>query len=260
MKIICLVKEVPDSESKIIIQDGKIDESGIKFIPSTYDEYGVEEALKLKETSGEHQAIILTFGTERARKVMESAMAMGTDEGFLVADNSAPLCDSHSTAKVLAAAIKKIGFDLIFAGKQAIDDDSAQVGVRVAELLNIPHASVVNKFEFANGKVKIERQTQSGQEVIEMPIPCVVTCQKGLNEPRYPSLKNIMAVKKKPRTVWSLADIGLGANDVGEAGSFTVVKALLPPPQKSSGRVIDGEPEDAVKELVRSLREDAKAL
>ena len=259
MKIVCLVKEVPDTEAKITVANEKIQEAGIKFIPNPYDEYGIEEALKIKE-SGDHEVIILTFGTERARKVMETSMAMGADQGFLVADDSQPNCDAHATAKVLSAALKKIGFDLIFSGKQAIDDDGSQVGVRVAEMLSLGHASVVNKFELIDGKVKVERQIQGGQEIIEMPLPCVVTCQKGLNDPRYPSLKNIMAVKKKPRTFWGLEDIGLGVDDVGVNGSFTQVTKFEAPPEKAPGRVIEGEPEDAAKELVRSLREDSKII
>ncbi|MCD6218231.1 electron transfer flavoprotein subunit beta/FixA family protein [bacterium] len=260
MKIVCLVKEVPDSEAKITVENGKIKETGVKFIVNPYDEYGIEEALKIKEAGGEHQVFILTFGTERAKKVMESAMALGADEGFLVADGSAPDCDSHTTAKVLAAALNKIGFDMIFCGKQAIDDDSSQVGVRVAEMLSLGHASVVNKFELTDGKVKVERQIQGGQEVIEMPVPCVITCQKGLNDPRYPSLKNIMAVKKKPRTVFTLDDIGLSADDVGVNGSFVEVTKFEPPLEKAPGRVIEGEPEDTAKELIRSLREEAKVI
>jgi len=260
MKIVCLVKEVPDSETQVVAKDGKIDESAFKFIANPYDEYGIEQALKIKESGGEHQVVILTFGTERARKAMESAMAIGTDEGYLVADNAAPDCDSHSTAKVLAKALEKIGFDLIFAGKQAIDDDSSQVGVRVAEFLGLPHASVVNVFAIEGGKVKVERQVQGGQEVIEMPFPCVVTCQKGLNEPRYPSLKNIMAVKKKPRTTWTIADLGLAPQDIGKTGSFTEVISFEPPPVKALGRIIEGEIDVAVRELARCLREEAKVI
>ena len=261
MKIVCLVKEVPDSEAQISVRNGRIDESAIKFIVNPYDEFGIEEALKIKETTGgDHQVVILTFGTERARKVMESAMAIGADEGFIVVDDSAPYCDSHTTAKVLAKALEKIGFDLIFAGKQAIDDDNSQVAVRVAEFLGLPHTSVVNKFSLEGCKVKVERQVQGGQQVIEMPVPCVVTCQKGLNEPRYPSLKNIMAVKKKPRTTWTIADLGLTQNEIGKVGSLIEVINIEPPPEKSPGKILDDEVDDVAKELVRLLREEAKVI
>jgi electron transfer flavoprotein beta subunit len=261
MKIVCLVKEVPDTEAKIVVENGKVNESGIKFIVNPYDEYGIEQAIQIREAGGDHTVIILTFGTSRAQKVMESAMAMGTDEGFMIADDSAPLTDQHATAKILAEAIKKIGnVDLVFSGYRAIDDDMSQVAVRVAENLGIGHASVVNKFAMDGAKVKVERQVQGGQEVIEMPLPCVVTCQKGLNEPRYPSLKNIMAVKKKPRTVWSLSDLGLNPDNAGLKGSFIRISSMEEPPAKATGRIIDGEPEDAVKELVRSLREEAKVI
>jgi len=260
MKIICLVKEVPDTEAQIAIKNGRVDESAIKFIANPYDEYGIEEALKIKESGGDHKVIILTFGTERARKVMESAMAIGADEGYFVADEKAPECDSHVIAKVLAKSLEKIGFDLIFAGKQAIDDDSSQVAVRVAEFLGLPHTSVVNKFVLDGSKVKAERQVQGGQELVEMPLPCVVTCQKGLNEPRYPSLKNIMAVKKKPRTTWTIADLGLTPDDIGQTASFVEISSLEPPPVKAPGRILDGEIEDVAKELVRLLREEAKVI
>jgi len=156
--------------------------------------------------------------------------------------------------------VKKLDCDLLLCGKQAIDNDNHQVGVRVAELLGVPHVAVVTKLELEDGKAVAHREIEGGSEVVEVPLPAVITCQKGLNEPRYASLKGIMKAKKKPLETKAPADIDASADEVGKAGAKTNVLTMTPPPEREAGRVIEGEPEDAAKEVVKLLREEAKVI
>ena len=253
--IVCL-KEVPDTESRIEVRDGKIVEEGLQYVVNPYDEYALEEALKWQEQFG-GQVKVLCLGPERARESILKGLAMGADEAYHVVDEVAA-GDAYTTARMLAAAVAKLGdYDAIFCGKQAMDDDGAAVGVMLAELLNLPHVSVITKLEIAeDGKsARAEREIEGGKEVVETSLPAVFTAQKGLNEPRYPSFKGIRMASKKPMTLWSAADLGL---DAVHAGAQVV--EILPPPARAAGRVIPGEPAEAAKEVARLLRAEAKVI
>lgn len=257
--IVCL-KEVPDTETRIEVRDGQIDEGAIQYVVNPYDEFALEEALKWQEELG-GKVTLLSLGPERARESILKGLAMGADEVYHLSDEAFLGGDAYATARALATAIGKIGaFDVIFCGKQAVDDDNASVGIMLAELLDVPHVSVVSKLEISENAARAERDIEGGKEVVESSLPLVITAQKGLNEPRYPSFRGIRQARKKPFTEWRLDDVGLDAGDVGAAGSKLQMIEILPPPERPPGRIIPGEPAEAAKEVVRLLREEAKAI
>ncbi len=250
MKIAVCIKRVPDSETRVkIAPDGKsIDEAGVKFILNPYDEFAVEEALRRKETAGAGEVAVIALGPAPAQETIRTALAMGADRGVLLQADRIP-ADGLQAATALAAELKAGAFDLILFGKMAIDDYNHQVGPMVAELLDLPCVTTVAHLEIENGKGTAEREIEGGVEVVEFPLPAVLTTDKGLNEPRYPALKGIMAAKKKPLEVKPVAP-GPGALEV---------LALTPPPERQAGKIV-GEGSAAVPELVRLLREEAKVL
>lgn len=259
--IVCL-KEVPDTETRIVVREGKVVEEGIQYVVNPYDEFALEEALKWQEEYG-GKVTLVTLGPERARESILKGLAMGADEVYHLSDEAFLGGDAYTTAKALAAAIAKVGeYDVIFCGKQAVDEDNHAVGVMLAELLNLPHVAVVSSLEIAEGaqSAKAERDIEGGKEVVETSLPAVITTQKGLNEPRYPSFRGIRQARSKPFIQWSVADIGLEAGDVGAAGARLEVVEVLPPPERPPGRIIGGEPPEAAKEVVRLLREEAKVI
>jgi electron transfer flavoprotein beta subunit len=249
MNIIVCVKRVPDSESRITSgSDGaSVDTQGVKFILNPYDEIAVEEALTLREDTGGGTVTVMTLGGDESKETLRTALAMGADQAVLL--KGQPSADGLGTAEKLAAAIQGREHDLIFFGKQAIDDDNLQVPAMVAELLGIPCATVVVELAVDSGKVTAKREVEGGHEIVEFELPGVIAAQKGLNEPRYPSLKGIMQAKKKP----------LEEVDVGDAESRLEIMTVMNPPERSAGEIV-GEGPDAVPELVRRLREEAKAL
>ncbi|MEE9134045.1 MAG: electron transfer flavoprotein subunit beta/FixA family protein [Gemmatimonadota bacterium] len=249
MKIIVCIKRVPDSEGRISAgSDGaSVDTQGVKFVVNPYDENAIEEALKLKEAAGEGSVTVMTLGGDESKETLRTALAMGADQSVLL--KGQPSTDGLGTAEKLAAAIRDREFDLVLFGKQAIDDDNLQVPAMVAQLLDLPSATVVVDLRVEGRKVTAEREVEGGHEVVEFELPAVVAAQKGLNEPRYASLKGIMAAKKKP-----LEEI-----EVGDAESRLEVLAVMNPPERSAGEIV-GEGADAVPELVRKLREEAKVL
>ncbi|MFC1535431.1 electron transfer flavoprotein subunit beta/FixA family protein [Thermodesulfobacteriota bacterium] len=264
MNIIVCLKQVPDTETQIkIAQDGKsIAEDDIKWIMNPYDEFGVEEALQLKEKFG-GEVTVIGLGPKRVTESIRTALAMGTDKGILISDPALEGGDSLSTAKALAAAIKDLDYDLIFAGQRGVDDDNGLVGASLAEFLDIPQISVVVKVEVSeDGKsVKANRPVEGQSLVIESDLPVLITAQKGLNEPRYASLPGIMKAKKKPLDEKALADLGLDPSEYGEGARNLKVIELTPPPQREAGRIIEGEtPEEKAGELARLLHEEAKIL
>jgi electron transfer flavoprotein beta subunit len=259
--IVCL-KEVPDTETRIEVREGKVDDQGVQYVVNPYDEFALEEALKWQEEHG-GKVTMVSLGPERARESILKGLAMGADEVYHLADQAFQGGDAFATAKALAAAIAKLGgFDVIFCGKQAVDEDNAAVGIMLAELLDLPHVSVVSKLEIdAEAKTaRAERDIEGGREVVETPLPAVITAQKGLNEPRYPSFRGIRQARRKPFTLWNPSDVGLAAAEVGAAGAKLEVVEILPPPERPAGRVVPGEPAEAAKEVARLLREEAKAI
>jgi electron transfer flavoprotein beta subunit len=256
--VVC-ISHVPDTESRIKIgADGRhIDDTGLKFIVSPYDEFALEEAIRQKEKSG-GDVTVLTFGPDRAQQALREALARGATKAMHVKGESGD-ADSYGIASVLAAAIKTIPHELVFFGKQGVGTDNGLVGPMVAELLGYPQVNVVTHLEVADGKLTAHREIEGAEEVLEAPVPAVVTAQKGLNEPRYASLKGIMAAKKVAIDVKSVADLGLSDSDVFNAR--VVVSKLELPPEKSGGKKIDGaDPVAAAREILNYIRNEAKAL
>jgi electron transfer flavoprotein beta subunit len=259
--IVCL-KEVPDTEARIEVRGGKVIEEGIQYVVNPYDEFALEEALKWQEQLGGTVRLVC-LGPERARESVLKGLAMGADEVYHLSDPAFLGGDAFATARALAAAIQKLGgYDAVFCGKQGVDEDNAAVGIMLAELLDLPHVSVVTRLEIAaDGKsARAEREIEGGREVVETSLPAVITAQKGLNEPRYPSFRGIRQARTKPYTLWSVADVGLDTSSVGVPGAMAQVVDILPPPERPAGRVIPGEPADAAREVVRLLREEAKVI
>jgi electron transfer flavoprotein beta subunit len=262
MNLLVFVKQVPDTESRIQLKDGAIDTSAVKWIANPYDEFAVEEALRIRERLGAGKVTVVSLGPDRVKDAIKYALSLGADEGVHVKGEGVALSDPLSVATVLAAAARKAGFDLILTGKQGVDHDWSQVGVLLAELLDLPHVSVVVKLEIdaAAKKAQARREVEGGVEVVAFDLPAVVTTQKGLNEPRYASLKGIMAVKKKVIPEWTLSDLGVDPVSVAEDAAFIRFREFTLPPPRPAGRVLEGEPQETVHELVRLLREEAKVI
>jgi electron transfer flavoprotein beta subunit len=259
MKILVLVKQVPDTATQVKIGgDGKqIDTAGITWIVSPYDEFAVEEGLRIKEKRGQGEVVAVTLGPDRAKEVLRSALAMGCDRAIHVNDPALATADTLMTARALAAVITQEAPQLVLCGRQAIDDDMGAVTAQLAELLGWPSAYwIMEETVDADGtSVRVARQVEGGLEVFDLPLPAVLAAQKGLNEPRYPTLKGIMGAKKKEIKDLKAVDLGLA----GEASQLSV-QALEALPPRPPGRIIQGDVPTAAKELVRSLREDAKAI
>jgi electron transfer flavoprotein beta subunit len=256
--IVC-VTSVPDTASVIKIgADGKsIDETGIKWIVSPYDEYALEEALQITEANG-GEVTAVTYGPDRAEAALRDCLARGAHNAVHVIGGEATLGDSFTIAKVLAKALEGREYDLVLCGFKGVGTDNGQVGQMLAELLGIPHVGNVTKLEVGDGNLQAGRDVEGGQEQVESPLPALITCQKGLNEPRYAALKGIMAAKRKPVDKVQVADLGI---DESGTSSYTVRSLELPPP-KSEGTIIEGEddPAGAAAQLVNLLRTEAKAI
>jgi electron transfer flavoprotein beta subunit len=250
MNIAVCVSHVPDTATKIkISSDNKsIDTNGVTYIINPYDEFAVEEALKWKENSGgDSKVTVFSVGTDSNKETIKKALAMGADEGVLIkSDNN---LDSIGIAKVLSEELKAYNFDVIFCGKQSVDFDDSAVPQMIAEFLSYSCATVVVDLKLDGNTVIAEREIEGGKEVVELELPAVIGAQKGLNEPRYASLKGIMAAKKKTIVEKSAT---------GHNNRTEIIK-ISKPPDKQPGRII-GTDASAVTELVRLLREEAKVI
>jgi electron transfer flavoprotein beta subunit len=257
MKILVCLKQTFDTEAKIILDnDGKLACKGISMIVNPYDEFAVEEALRIKE-KGEGEVTVISVGCQQAQDALRQALAMGADNAVLVDVGEDRDMDEYSTATTLAKAISGMEYDLILAGFRAIDDGSAQVAGRVAEILNIPVVNVVTKLAIEDGKALATRDIEGGSEVVEVALPAMITAQKGLNEPRYPSMKGIMKAKKKPMQKMTLADIGL---DDSQVAPKVKALSLSLPETRAAGKIVPGEPAQAAQELAKLLHEEAKII
>lgn len=257
MEIVVLLKQVPSTESDIAIAEDRvsINQDEIKWVINPYDEFAVEEALRIKESHG-GSVIILSVGPERTVDAIRSALALGADSGLLI---KAENCDGLQTAKLLAAALKAVPFDLIIAGQRAVDDDQYFTGPAVAELLKIPIISMVTKENIEDRTIRCHRSIEGGTAVLEAPMPMLFTTQRGLNEPRYASLPGIMKAKKKPLDIKTPRDLNIDISS-GENTSDKILALHLPPARKA-GRIIEGDSaSEKAAELVRLLNEDAKVL
>ena len=248
MKIAVCVSHVPDTATKIKIgADGmSIDPAGVTYIINPYDEFAVEEALKTKDLTGS-EVVVISLGNDASKESIRKALAMGADQGvFLKREGN---YDSYSVAQALAEEIKVQNCDLIFFGKQSVDYDNTITGQLTAEILGYNCISVVVSFKLDGNKITAEREIEGGREVVETVLPCIITAQKGLNEPRYASLKGIMASKKKV----------IEEKPAKTVNNLTEIIKLTMPPTKQPGRII-GTDASAVPELVRLLREEAKVI
>ena len=249
MKIAVCLKRVPDTTSKIVIgADRKsIDEAGLKFVPNPYDEFAVEEALALKEKAGAGETVVYSLGRDASAETLRTALAMGIDRAVLLQSPGSP--DGLAVAQALAAELGTGGYDLILFGKLAVDDYTHQVGPMTAELLGLPCITAVAHLKIDSGTVEAEREIEGGIEVSTCSLPAVLTCDKGLNNPRLPSLKGIMAAKKKP----------LETRPAALGDPMLEVLGLELPPERQPGRIV-GEGAEAVPALVTLLRTEAKVL
>ncbi len=258
MEIIVLLKQVPATESFVAIADDakSIRTEDLKWVINPYDEFAVEEALKIREQHG-GTVTILTVGPDAAVESVRTALAMGADKGILINDPAATACDSLGVARILAAAIKQNPFDLIIAGQRAVDDDAFIVGTAVAQTLDIPNIALVVKAQVTDGTLTCHRTIEGGTVVLETPLPALFTTQRGLNEPRYASLPGIMKAKKKPLEKKTLADIGMAE----APAPMTPLVELKLPPERKGGRMIDlGSAQANADELVKVLQQEAKVI
>lgn len=248
MKIAVCISLVPDSTTKVKLSNDKlkIDENGVTFIINPYDEFAVEEAVQLKEKHG-GEVIAVSFGTIKSKDAIKKAYQMGADKGIFVEANGD--FDSFTAAKNLAETIKDLNADIIFFGKQSIDYDSSVIPAMVAEMLNLPYINVVTKLDINGTIIRVEREIEGGKEIIESTMPVIIGAQKGLNNPRYPNLKSIMASKSKP----------VEEKKASYTGNISEVTEMSLPAIKGTGKILKNGVSD-VPELVKLLREEAKVI
>jgi electron transfer flavoprotein beta subunit len=261
MNSLVCVAYVPDTESKIKIgADGKsIDEADVKWIVSPYDEFGLEEALRIREKKGGGTVTVLSVGPERAKTGLRECLARGADEAIWVDATGVPYLDALGTAKALAAAAKGGAYDFFWFGQKGVGYDESLVGPMFAELMGLPHVGSVVQVEVGDGTLTAHREIEGAHEVVECTVPAVLTAQKGLNEPRYASLKGIMAAKKKPIAEKKLAELGVPEADPAQAKTRWR-RLELPPARQAVKLVPADDPAAAGKELARLLREEARVI
>jgi electron transfer flavoprotein beta subunit len=258
MNIVVSLKQTFDTETKIALDGkGNINGGEASFIINPYDEYAIEEALKLKEKFG-GEVTVVNVGNEKSQEAIRTALAMGCDKAVRIDMSTLENPDEWVVAEILAKAVSnKVPFDIILSGRIAVDDGSGQVAIRMADALGLPSVSSILKLEIENGTATVTREIDGGTELIEVKLPAVFTAQKGLNEPRLPNMMGIMKAKKKEIVVLSPADLGFSAADT--ASKMNAPKFSLPSPRKG-GKVIPGEAVDAARELARLLHEEAKII
>ncbi|HUC93323.1 MAG TPA: electron transfer flavoprotein subunit beta/FixA family protein [Paenibacillus sp.] len=254
MNVYVVLKQTFDTEEKIVIREGAVSEDGVKFVINPYDEYAVEEAIRLKEQSG-GQVTVVSVGPDRAAEALRTALAMGADEAVLISDDR--LADEYAVSEALAAFFADKDYDLILGGNFSVDNGAGQVAVRLAELLGVPHVSSIVKLEATGGSAVVRRDAEGDLETLDVALPAVFTAQQGLNEPRYPSLPGIMKAKKKPFKQLTANDLGLSAERLEARTART---SLSLPPARQAGQILQGElPQQAAK-LVELLRTQSNAL
>jgi electron transfer flavoprotein beta subunit len=250
MKIAVCIKRTPDSETRFRIgaSNSAIDETGVKFDMDDFASYAVEVALQMKEKAGSGEVVVYALGPDAVQETLRKAMSMGVDRGVQLKTDSVPF-DGLAVAKALAAELKSGGYDLVLFGKHAFDTSAGVVGTATAELLDLPCITAASKLEIANGKGTARRELEGAAEMVEFSLPAVVTIDEGIARPRYPSLKGIMAAKKKP----------LESKPAQLGQTRVAVKGMALPPDRPPGRII-GEGAAAVSELIKLLQTEAKVL
>ena len=261
MNMIVCVKQVIDPEAppasfKIDAATGKAVMAGVPPVIDPYGEFAVEASLKVKDAIG-GQVTAISLGNNLLREVVKKPLSMGGDELVLLEDEAFTDGDSWATAHALAMAIKKLGeYELILCGREASDTNAGQVGPGIAGILGLPSVTLVKKVEIVDGKARVERVTGDGYEVVEVSLPAVLTISNEIGEPRYPTIKGIMAAKKKEPVVWKPADIGLEADQAGAAGQLSKMLKLFQPVREGKCEILAGETlEEAAVNLALKLRE-----
>lgn len=258
MNIIVCIKQVPETtEVKINPETNTLIREGVKSIVNPFDAYAIEEGVRLKEKFG-GKVTVITMGPPQAEAVLREAISVGIDEGILLSDRAFAGSDTWATSYALSAAIKKIGaFDLIVCGKQASDGDTAQVGPGISAHLDVPQVTYVKKIEEVKDKfMRVERMTEEGFEIIEVPLPALITVVKEINTPRLPSLKGMMRAKQAKIIHWKASDIEVEADCVGLVGSPTQVVKIFTPAPRVGGQMLKGETQEIVEKLVELLRKE----
>lgn len=257
MNIYVILKQTFDTEEKIVIQDGDISENGVKFIINPYDEYGVEEALRLREQHG-GKVIVISVGPSRTAEALRTALAMGADEAVLISDDQIT-CDEFSISKILAAYLDKQSFDLILGGNFSIDNGGGQVAIRLSQLLHVLHVASITKIDVNEDyHAVVHRDSEGDIETLIVTLPALFTAQQGLNEPRYPTLPGIMKAKKKPFHQLTLDDLGLSMTEVR---AKTERHSLFLPPKRKAGQILQGELTEQASKLVHLLQDaDGKII
>ena len=256
MKILVCLKQVPHSDARLdIAGDGKwIQEDNIKFEINSYDTYALEEALKLKD-AGEAEVVAISIGPDRVTQALRTALGMGADRAIHVNDPAMEGSDSLGIAKVLAAIVKEESPDLVFAGLMSEDGNFAAVPPMVAQLAGLPSSTAVMSVSLADGTVTVERELEGGAlEVVQLPTPCLLAVQSGLNQVRYASLKGIMAAKKKPMDTKTAADLGVG-DQVGAAAAKVEIEKVYTPPRGEGAQLIEGSADEVATQLVGKIKE-----
>jgi len=257
--IVVLIKQVPDTATRIQdrVRAGQVDLDGVSPIVNPYDEYAVEEALRIKERQG-GSVTLISLGPERVQLSLKDMLALGADEAIQVWDPAFGELGTHAVARVLAAAIRRIPHQMVWTGWKGVDHDQGLVPIYVAHELGYPHVSFVAGLTLEGERATARRDVEGGKEVVSVNLPAVFSAQKGLNEVRYASLKGIMAVKRKVIPVWDAAELGLDPTTLGGPAVETVT--IERPPERTAGRVIEGSPAEAASEVIRLLHEEAKVI
>ncbi|MCD6080913.1 MAG: electron transfer flavoprotein subunit beta/FixA family protein [Candidatus Omnitrophica bacterium] len=258
MKIIVCIKQVPETTNvKIDPEKGTLIREGVDSIINPFDMYAIEEGLRIKERLGEGEVIVISMGPPQADQALREAISMGADSAVLITDRKLAGSDTWATSYTLARAIEKIGdYNLILCGKQAIDGDTAQVGPGISSWLDIPQVTYVKKIrQITKDKAIVERMTEEGFDVIEIPLPAVFTVVKEINEPRLPSLKGKLRARKVEIPVWGVNELGLEEEKIGLDGSPTRVVKIFTPPPREKGMILEGEPQKVVDSLVEKLKD-----
>lgn len=260
LKIAVCIKAVPDTETKITIAASKqdIDVAGVSFITSPYDEFAIEEALKLKEKHG-GETVAVSLGGEKATEALRDALARGIDSAIHIKDDTLNNLDALSTAKALAAALKDGGYDVILCGQQGAGGDNSLVPPMLAELLNMAQVTLLMKLEVDGTNFTAEREIEGAHETVKGTLPAVFSAQKGLNEPRYPSIKGVMAARRKEIAVKDAAALGI-AGQVGAQQATMRIKEMALPPERPQGRVLEGDVDAQIKTLIQLLRSEAQVI
>lgn len=260
MNILIPMKRVPDTETKVGVRNGQVDHATLKsWVINPYDEYAIEEALRLIKQVGQGKISLLCIGPQKAQETMRKGLAMGAHKAYHLFDDAFENLDPLGEARVYAAAIEQIAdYDLIWTGWKNVDDDLGQTGIMLAELLDLPQVSTIITVEEAGDDyVIVNAEAEGGYQRVQVETPAVLTETQGPNEPRYPTLRGIMGAKRKPMTVLTADDLGI---DVDELEPQLELVSVTRPPTRAAGRIIEGQPEDAARELIRLLHEEAKVI